>query len=173
MLRRVTTPPEPVLAPVRRAFRSLASTILPAAELGPSDWQELEARVETALADRPPRLRRQLRLFIRAVEWAPVLRRGRRFSRLDPARRAEILQRLQRAPALVLRRGFWGLRTLVFLGYYGRPDVRRAIGYRADPRGWAARPAADTAGSDLGASSETAGTDGRSDAEAASGRSDR
>jgi hypothetical protein len=42
-------------------------------------------------------------------------------------------------PALLLRRGSWGLRTLVLMGYYGRPDAKQEIGYRADPRGWEAR----------------------------------
>ena len=35
-------------------------------------------------------------------------------------------------PLLLLRRGFWGLRTLVFLGYYARPEAAAEIGYRAD-----------------------------------------
>ena len=40
---------------------------------------------------------------------------------------------------LAVRRGFWGLRTLVFMGYYARPEAAAAIGYRADVRGWEAR----------------------------------
>ncbi len=67
-----------------------------------------------------------------------MLRHRRRFSNLDTARRAQILDRMQRSRTLLLRRGFWGLRTLVFLGYYGRPEIRRSIGYRAEPGGWAA-----------------------------------
>ena len=50
-----------------------------------------------------------------------------------------MLETLQDAPVLLLRRGIWGLRTLAFMGYYTRPDAQRAIGYRADPRGWEAR----------------------------------
>ena len=46
---------------------------------------------------------------------------------------------MQDAPLLLLRRGFWGLRTLIFMGYYGRDAARDAIGYRADPRGWEIR----------------------------------
>lgn len=128
-----------MISPVRGAFRSLATTIVPAAaRLDAAAWGDVEARIEAALLGRPPRLRRQLRLLVLALEWSPLLRHGRRFSRLDAARRTEILDRVQRSSALVLRRGFWGLRTLVLLGYYGRPEVRRAIGYRADPGGWAA-----------------------------------
>jgi hypothetical protein len=128
-----------VIAPVRRAFRSLAVTIVPgAARLDAEGWQDVEARIEAALRTRPPRLRRQLRLLVLALEWGSLLRHRRRFSSLDPALRTEILDRVQRSSTLLLRRGFWGLRTLVLLGYYGRPEVRRSIGYRADPGGWAA-----------------------------------
>ena len=38
------------------------------------------------------------------------------------------------------RSGIWGLRTLVFLGYYTRDDVAAFIGYRAHRDGWSARP---------------------------------
>jgi len=58
---------------------------------------------------------------------------------LDPARRARFLDSLQTSRLLLARRGIWGLRTLVLMGYYGRPRAAAAIGYRADPRGWEAR----------------------------------
>ena len=64
---------------------------------------------------------------------------GRRFSALDVARRTRFLLALQNSPVLLLRRGIWGLRTLVFMGYYGRPEAAALIGYRADARGWEAR----------------------------------
>src|SRR5207244_1401337 len=57
----------------------------------------------------------------------------------DPARRARFLDSLQTSRLLLARRGIWGLRTLVLMGYYGRPRAAAAIGYRADPRGWEAR----------------------------------
>jgi hypothetical protein len=68
-----------------------------------------------------------------------VLRYGKVFGRLDADRRALLLGRLENSPVLLLRRGLWGLRTLVYMGYYGQPQVREAIGYRAHPDGWAAR----------------------------------
>jgi hypothetical protein len=123
-----------------RAFRALASTIVPEAErLDDVGWRELGAIVEQALADRPPAIARQLGLLITALEWMPVAGWGKRFSALDRARRERFLASVQDAPVLLLRRGFWGLRTLVFMGYYARPEAAREIGYRADPRGWEAR----------------------------------
>jgi hypothetical protein len=130
----------PALAPVRGTFRAVAQTVVPeASALPPAEWQALEAIVDDALAERPARLRRQLRLLVRLIEALPVLRYGRGFTALDPGRRTAVLRALQDAPLLLLRRGFWGLRTLVLMGYYARPAAAAEIGYRADARGWEAR----------------------------------
>src|SRR6185436_18731915 len=100
---------------------------------------ELESGVEQALALQPRARRRQLQLFVRVVDWLPVLRWGRRFGGLDTDRRRRVLAALQDAPLLLLRRGFWGLRTLVLLGYYTRPAAAAEIGYEATTQGWGAR----------------------------------
>lgn len=137
----------PVLAPVRPAFRAIAMTIVPeAASLTDDEWADVERIIEDALAARPPAMRRQLQMLIRVIQLRPLLRHGRTFTALDPERRTLVLRRFENAPLLLLRRGFWGLRTLVFMGYYARPAAARTIGYRADPRGWDARRGArDTA----------------------------
>jgi Gluconate 2-dehydrogenase subunit 3 len=128
------------LAPVRGTFRAVAETVVPEAQaLAPDEWRALEAIVEEALAQRPAKLRRQLRLLVRMIEITPALRYGRGFTALDPARRTAVLRALQDAPLLLLRRGFWGLRTLVLMGYYARPAAAAEIGYRADARGWEIR----------------------------------
>ena len=122
------------------AFHAIASTVVPeAAGLAPGEWDELERIVARAIAARPARLQRQLALLLRLLEWIPLLRYGRRLSGLDPARRAAFLASLANSGLLVLRRGIWGLRTLILMGYYGRAAAARAIGYRADARGWEAR----------------------------------
>lgn len=124
------------LEAVRDVFRAVARTVVPeCSRMEADEWHELEAVVEDALRDRPPAMRRQLRLLLRAVQWLPLLRWGRRFTSLDARRRHRVLEALQDAPLLLLRRGFWGLRTLVFMGYYARPSVRSEIGYRARLRG--------------------------------------
>ncbi len=134
------SPQRPVVGRARAAFRAVATTIVPeAGHLGPSEWDDVEAIIGRALGGRPPRLRRQLALLLVLLEWLPLLRYGRRLSRLDPARRLAFLERVEAAPLVVVRRGFWGLRTLILMGYYGRPAAAAAIGYRADPRGWEVR----------------------------------
>jgi len=129
-----------VLDPVRETFRAIATTVVPeAGRLDAAGWGELERLVERLLDPRPAAVKRQLQLLIRAIEYLPVLRRGGRFTRLAARERAGFLTGLENAPVLLIRRGFWGLRTLVYLGYYARPEAGREIGYRADPRGWDAR----------------------------------
>lgn len=130
----------PVLPPVHAAFRAIALTVVPeAGSLTAAKWLAAERIIEDALAQRPAGIRRQLQLLIRALDLLPLLRYGRRFTGLDPASRLAFLDAMQRFPILLVRRGVWGLRTLVFMGYYGRPEARAAIGYRADARGWEAR----------------------------------
>lgn len=55
---------------------------------------------------------------------------------ISPRARERWLRSLENSPALILRRGFWGLRTLIYLGYYGQPAIAAGIGYRPNSRGW-------------------------------------
>jgi len=126
-----------MLSPVRPIFRAVVSTVVPEADqLDEQGWRELEALVEATLRDRPSSMQRQLRLFLRAIQWLSVFRFGRGFASLNAERRKRLLSHLQDHPIELIRCGFWGLRTLAFLGFYGRADAVRAIGYAADPRGW-------------------------------------
>jgi hypothetical protein len=128
-----------VLAPVRDVFRAVVVSVVPEVrQLDESGWRALETLVEDALAIRPLALHRQLQLFLRAIEWLPVARYGRKFSVLRDEQRSRILRYLQDHPVERIRSGFWGLRTLALLGYYGRPEAAHAVGYRPDPRGWEA-----------------------------------
>lgn len=129
-----------LLAPIRPAFRAIASTIVPEAALLDDDaWGELERAVESALATRPAGMRRQLALFVKLLNVLPLLTRGSTLTRLDPARRARFLSAIERSRLAPLRKGFWGLRTLVYMGYYTRPAIHDEIGYRAHVRGWSHR----------------------------------
>ncbi len=130
-------PSHSVLAPVHSVFRAVVVTIVPEAEqLDETSWLALEDVVEDALAIRPLPLRRQLQLFLHAIEWLPVLRYGRRFPALSREQRTRVLRYFEDHPLERIRCGFWGVRTLAFLGYYGRPEGAQAIGYAPDPRGW-------------------------------------
>jgi len=129
-----------VLLSVRPILRAIGATVVPEADrLDEAEWMALERIVADALAARPRAVRRQLLLFVRLLQWLPLVRYGRRFTQLDAARRTRFLETLQNSAILLLRRGCWGVRTLLLMGYYGRPEAARAIGYAADPRGWEVR----------------------------------
>lgn len=140
MTRTDTAMAESTLHDVREIFHAAAETVVPELARQPASVRaEVETVVERALADRPPPLRRQLVAFLRLLNLFSLLRFGRRLTRLDPARRARLLTALQDSPVLLLRRGVWGLRTLIFLGYYTRPAAAAEIGWRAHREGWSAR----------------------------------
>jgi hypothetical protein len=133
--------PEHVLDPVRPVFRAVAAAMVPELRsVGPSFWSELETEVERALAERPQSMQRQFASFLRLLDWWSLARYGRRLTKLDDTRCGALLHALERHPFLLIRRGIWGVRTLVFLGYYTRSDVASFIGYRAHRDGWSARP---------------------------------
>jgi hypothetical protein len=132
-------PSRSVLGPVQAVFRAVVVTVVPdAKQLDEPSWLALEALVLDALELRPPALQGQLRLFLRVIQWLPVARYGRTFVALGDGQRSRVLGYLQDHPVERIRCGFWGLRTLAFLGYYGRPEGAHAVGYRPDPRGWEA-----------------------------------
>jgi hypothetical protein len=149
------------LGAARERFRALAIAILPdVATLDPEGWRALESIVEDALAARPQRVIRQFRLFIRVAASLPILRYGREFGALSPTQRADHLARLENSRLLLIRRGFWGLRTLVYMGYYGQESARWAIGYRADSAGWSALEGGGAAGNAQGEGDGVGGNHG-------------
>lgn len=125
---------------VRPTFRALAQVVVPETSAMKADeWTALEATVARALSARTPAVRKQVVLFLRVIEFLPVFRYARRFSRLDTSKATKLLRSLERAPLLALRRGVWGMRTLVMMGFYTQPGVQTALGYRAHRDGWSAR----------------------------------
>jgi hypothetical protein len=121
----------------RALLRAAAVAIVPeAAMMSTVEWESFDDVIGRALAERPPAVRRQLALFLRVLDAMAVVRTGRRFATLNADRRAALLHGLERGRVLLLRRGVWGRRTIVFMGCYARPGAAVAIGYRADPRGW-------------------------------------
>lgn len=124
----------------RPLLRTIVTAAVPAAErLGEEDWREVLEIIEGSIASRSSRLRAQLALFLRTLDVLALLRWGRRLRSLEPTEARRLLAALECAPLLLLRRGVWGIRTLAFMGYYGRRAASREIGYRAEPGGWSAR----------------------------------
>ena len=131
--------PEDPLAPLassRPVLRAVARTVVPeAVGLEEEDWRAFESIVGDALRDRPAGLLRRLRVLLGVIRWLPMLRWGRPFPELSADARRRFLAALQKAPLVRVRQGFWGLRTLCYMGYYGREAVHAEIGYDARLRG--------------------------------------
>jgi len=111
-------------------FMVVAETITPeVASLDADGRARLEAIVDTALQDRDAATRKQIGTFLSVIRTAPTLRYGRPFDRLDPDRRNAVLRWFENCPISLLRKGFWGLKVLVFMGYYGQEENWSGIGY--------------------------------------------
>ena len=103
------------------------------------DWTQLTSTVELALAKRPAAMRRQLGMFLRILNVLAFVRTGRTLSRLDTSERTAFLASIENSKLLLFRRGFWGIRTLVFMGYYARAACATNLGYSAAASGWELR----------------------------------
>jgi len=131
----------------RRAFRAIVSAVVPEAEhLDTQQWAELERTVALGLAHKPANLVVLLRAFLLLVEYAPRLRYGSAFSSLPAPKRNAFCAALEKSRLQVIRKGFWGIRTIALMGYYARPAAAMEIGYRAHTRGWQAYARTDAAG---------------------------
>jgi hypothetical protein len=127
------------LTPVRHILHAIATSVTPeTASLDERAWSELDEAIARAVAQRGERSQRQLITFLRLVQALPMARFGKVFTSLDSARRTRFLESLQRSRLLLVRRGFWGVRTLIFMAYYTRDDVAESIGYKPSVDGWAA-----------------------------------
>jgi len=111
-------------------FMVVAETITPeVAALDPDGRARMEAIVDTALMDRDQTTRTQFGTFLSVIKMVPVVRYGRTFDRLGADQRAAVLTWFQDCPISLLRKGFWGLKVLVFMGYYGQEENWDSIGY--------------------------------------------
>ena len=119
----------------------MAAVVPEAVALTDDEWRAAASIIARAIAVRPAGIRRQLALFVRALDLVSLVRHGRVLRAVSTAERTRLLDSLARSRLLALRRGVWGVRTLAFMGFYARPEAARAIGYRASPAGWSARRA--------------------------------
>ena len=136
-------------------FRTLVLSVVPAADgLDEGAWTAAQRIVATALAQRPRAVRRQIVLYLRLVSLLAFLRHGRRFGDLPPEKARRFLRSLERSRLLMVRRGFWGVRTLALMGYYARPEAREALGYQATGGGWRDRDGRQGSWKDRGSSGQ-------------------
>jgi hypothetical protein len=124
----------------RPSIRVIAQAVVPeAASLDETGWASFEQLLEGAIAARPASVVRQLHAFLRLLGFIARIRYGRALPALPPREAGQLLEKLAASRLLLFRRGVWGLRTLVLLGYYADEHRASVLGYRGAPAGWAAR----------------------------------
>lgn len=108
----------------------LAARIVPeTVELDGAGLDRFTSIIDQALAGREPEVRRQFATFLGVVRWAPLARFGRPFDRLPDERKDAVLRWFEDCPVGLLRSGTWGLKAMVFMGYYGQPETNELVGY--------------------------------------------
>lgn len=111
----------------------LAARIVPEfSDLDTAGTSRFFTIIDEALQERPPGVRRQFGVFLGVVRWAPLVRYGAPFDRLAPERQVAVLRWFEDAPLALLRKGTWGLKAMVFMGYYGQPETNALVGYGAE-----------------------------------------
>ncbi len=105
----------------------LARRIVPeSASCNEREREEMFRIIEEAIAGRGKKVARQLSLFLYLLRLLFKIRRGKE---------DDLLGWFQNGPIPILRKGFWGLKTLIYLGYYGRPEVGPTIRYQPSFQG--------------------------------------
>jgi len=103
--------------------------------------------VDAKLARMGADLRRDFGRFLAYIEHLAPLRGGlaSRFTRLDAAAQERVLAATEASSSDLLRAGFDGLKSLVFMGYYRDARAWGIVGYDGPrvgrpPNGWQAAP---------------------------------
>lgn len=111
-------------------LRAVAARVTPeTAGLDATARREFQALIDLALGQRPAAVQKQFGTLLTIVRLAPLLRYGRPFDKLAPAQQDAVIAWFQDAPVTLLRKGMWGLKAMVFLGYYGRPEAAAQVGW--------------------------------------------
>ena len=115
---------------------AIASRICAPDERGKTDAPSVEEVGVVAFADRyiaamAPAMRRDLLRFLVYIEQLAPLRAGlsSRFTRLSPGEQDRVLGSIEASDEGILRGGFDGLKSLVFMGYYRDARTWPLAGY--------------------------------------------
>lgn len=131
----------PSAAPTAAVVGAMVERLLPdwPALAGPSRdrvAREVAAYVATQIAAAPSFLRLPMRLALHAFALLPLLRDGRTFAALRPARQAAYLALWSDAPVLAMRDLVKLVRSTALLAYFDHPEVRRALLREAPEPAW-------------------------------------
>src|SRR5688572_12898029 len=90
-------------------FRSIAEVVVPeTATMNDAQWLAFYSVVDNALAKRPAKMVRQLKLFLKILNIISLIRYRRPLHRIDRSQRVKLLSSIEDSKILLFRRGFWG-----------------------------------------------------------------
>lgn len=120
-----------VLGPRQAEFvLLLAGRIVPESAAATPDVRRGLVAIIDGMLERQPRSQQlQFKLLLFALRWMTVPFTLHRLEKLPAGWQDFLLRRLEGAPLTILRVGIWGLKTLVFMGYYGQQGVIAQIHY--------------------------------------------
>ncbi|HYB10773.1 MAG TPA: hypothetical protein VEJ16_13980 [Alphaproteobacteria bacterium] len=120
-----------VLGPAQARFLlSLASRIVPEVKDAEDEVKNgLVSSVDHALALQTSTSRLLFKFLLFVLQWVTVPFTLHRLERLPPKWQDAVLEFFENAPLTVVRAGIWGVKTLIYLGYYGQESVERRIQY--------------------------------------------
>jgi hypothetical protein len=108
----------------------LAARIVPeTTELDAAGLGRFFGIIDGALQDRPASVRQQFGTFLGLLRWAPLVRYGSSLDKLRAERQDAVLRWFEDCPLGLLRKGFWGLKAMIYMGYYGQPETNELVGY--------------------------------------------
>ena len=113
---------QPVLrAWQRRILVRLAAVVVPESAGAPVQAIDAMARaVDNQLQPRPRLQQFAFKLLLLGLGWMTLL---------PAAWQVGLLHLLEGFPVRLVRVGIWGLKTLIYLGYYGQESVQQRINY--------------------------------------------
>ena len=94
-----------------------------------SEQRKVVQIVDDALASRAPGLQTQFKVFLKLIRFSPLVRYGKKLDSLPPEDQDKVMRGFQDSPIPKFRSGMWGLKTLIYMGYYGDPDRAGQFGY--------------------------------------------
>ena len=105
----------------RRLLVQLAACIVPqTADASSPVIEAALVAIDSQLRDRPRLQQMEFKLLVLGLGAATTL----------PARwQAAVLRLFENFPLRLVRVGLWGLKTLIYLGYYGQEGIQRHIAY--------------------------------------------
>ena len=131
------TPSTKVLSP-RNAVFLLAVTrriAPPVADLPESEQAKIIQTVDETLGKRDGKIQKQFNLFLKVLRLSTIIPYGKSMDRLSDERMDQKLRRFQDHPIEKMRLGFWGMKTMVYMGFYGDPERYASFSYQPSLHG--------------------------------------